>query len=529
MLLGATPETSCDQFSESQASKVFSIEERPVSTLARRRKSETKRLETRAEKVMKQYKERKEEEARQERERDHWREHGADFSLPGQPRQPRESLSSSSVSSASEEEEGMPLGVAGGATQPAAGFGGSRVPGCSPMRPIEQFEDHVDYFYGRNPYINELERKKKHLIEKRTTAGESWSFTALTPSARPEAGGDGQDIESGRSGAGRNNPDGDSSDGDDGMDLLRYSVQLDRRSAPFHQKYSSYLNRHNRKNPDGLSGPLGNYISRGALRRAVAPERPTENHWGPYWCRPQRVGNMQGTAFAVTSGFEHNLVVGSDGRVFTWGNGASGQLGHDPNQLGNFPQRAQLRPVHSLSGYEATMQPIMQAAAGGYHNMALNMAGEVYTWGIATDGRLGYGETAIKRLGVGEGGKDMCYPSAGIVPYFLTSKLRVSQVACGHSHSLAIAEGELFTWGDNSGGKLGLGDFRPRAEPCRVHPEEFGYGTVLQVAGGVWHSIALVSTEEDDAAAAAMDSYDAYAEGFVRTEVSASLVSFGSW
>lgn len=48
-------------------------------------------------------------------------------------------------------------------------------------------------------------------------------------------------------------------------------------------------------------------------------------------------------------------------------------------------------------------------------------------------------------------------------------KRRFQQISCGSEHSFALSEeGELFSWGLNFKGQLGLGDFDNRYEPTLV-------------------------------------------------------------
>ncbi|XP_072611053.1 probable E3 ubiquitin-protein ligase HERC6 isoform X4 [Vulpes vulpes] len=69
--------------------------------------------------------------------------------------------------------------------------------------------------------------------------------------------------------------------------------------------------------------------------------------------------------------------------------------------------------------------------------------------------------------------------------------IKIKQVSCGHYHSLALSEGgQVFSWGSNSDGQLGLGrEFPSQASPQRVRSLD---GIPLaQVAAGGAHSFAL--------------------------------------
>ena len=50
--------------------------------------------------------------------------------------------------------------------------------------------------------------------------------------------------------------------------------------------------------------------------------------------------------------------------------------------------------------------------------------------------------------------------------------MQFDQVTCGSEHSFALTTGgELYSWGLNFKGQLGVGDFENRAEP--VHVDSF--------------------------------------------------------
>ncbi|MEQ2213078.1 putative E3 ubiquitin-protein ligase herc3, partial [Xenoophorus captivus] len=67
----------------------------------------------------------------------------------------------------------------------------------------------------------------------------------------------------------------------------------------------------------------------------------------------------------------------------------------------------------------------------------------------------------------------------------------VSQVMCGNQHCIALSrDGQLFTWGQNTNGQLGLG----KGEPSKLspHPLKSLAGIPLaQITAGGDHSFAL--------------------------------------
>ena len=48
-------------------------------------------------------------------------------------------------------------------------------------------------------------------------------------------------------------------------------------------------------------------------------------------------------------------------------------------------------------------------------------------------------------------------------------QLQFDQIACGSEHSMALSsDGELYSWGLNFKGQLGVGDFENRPQPLLV-------------------------------------------------------------
>ncbi|CBJ27252.1 conserved unknown protein [Ectocarpus siliculosus] len=75
----------------------------------------------------------------------------------------------------------------------------------------------------------------------------------------------------------------------------------------------------------------------------------------------------------------------------------------------------------------------------------------------------------------------------------LAHKPNVTDVACGQEHTLALLEtGQVFSWGNGSNGRLGLGDTRDRSSAC--HIEALQGIEIEAVFCGVSHSLAVCST-----------------------------------
>ena len=86
----------------------------------------------------------------------------------------------------------------------------------------------------------------------------------------------------------------------------------------------------------------------------------------------------------VDAGGAHTVALSKEGHVFTWGYGGDGQLGHQDRESLLLPRQVQLG---WLSGDKVSF-----VAAGGFHTIALSAGGRLYSWGDGSWGQLGHGD-----------------------------------------------------------------------------------------------------------------------------------------
>ncbi|KAI5616863.1 putative E3 ubiquitin-protein ligase HERC4 [Silurus asotus] len=162
----------------------------------------------------------------------------------------------------------------------------------------------------------------------------------------------------------------------------------------------------------------------------------------------------------VACGNSHSVVLANDGQLFTWGQNSSGQLGLGKDK----PSFSSPKPLKSLSGI-----PLAQISAGGDHSFALSLSGAVFSWGRNSAGQLGVGDTD----GTGNVLKTHLY--------------RYLNSYCG-----CKMEGLLFTFGSGRCGQLGHNSHRDELRPRVV--AEFWGSKVSQIACGRHHTLALVES-----------------------------------
>ncbi|GLD96139.1 hypothetical protein PINS_up004817 [Pythium insidiosum] len=144
----------------------------------------------------------------------------------------------------------------------------------------------------------------------------------------------------------------------------------------------------------------------------------------------------------LACGLYHTLAVRGR-RVYAWGNGDDGRLGH-----GNLETYLEPTPIAALVDVS-----IASVVCGGSHSGALATNGEVYSWGNGHYGQLGLGSTKNRRL-----------PAK----VRLLANKQVVQLSFGEWHSMALCEdGTLYAWGFGEEGRLGLPD-DPKQKTARL-------------------------------------------------------------
>ncbi|XP_015916558.2 uncharacterized protein [Parasteatoda tepidariorum] len=96
---------------------------------------------------------------------------------------------------------------------------------------------------------------------------------------------------------------------------------------------------------------------------------------------------LQVNVLSVSCGALHTLAL-TDYGLFSWGSSRFGQLG-----VGEVQQSVQPLIIESLLA-----EKIQQVCCGQYHSMALTCSGRVYTWGWGVHGQLGHGNAEDQNI-----------------------------------------------------------------------------------------------------------------------------------
>lgn len=178
---------------------------------------------------------------------------------------------------------------------------------------------------------------------------------------------------------------------------------------------------------------------------------------------------------SIVGGNEVLAVVMKDGAVLTCGLNKSGQCGN-----GTFEERVILAtPVRALTGIVIAM---IAAANGCEHMLAVATDGAVYAWGYNDRGQLGLGSTISKSH----------------TPRMIESlreKYQIATAAVSYHHSAVVSSaGELLTFGMNDCGQLGLDNAQHQHTPQLV--DALASQVVVKVACGLYHTVAVTASGE---------------------------------
>ncbi|KAJ6315365.1 hypothetical protein OIU78_018787 [Salix suchowensis] len=201
---------------------------------------------------------------------------------------------------------------------------------------------------------------------------------------------------------------------------------------------------------------------------------------------------------SISCGPWHTAVVSSAGQLFTFGDGTFGVLGHGDRKSISLPREVEslkgLRTVQAACGVWHTAA-VVEVMVGNLSSSNCS-SGKLYTWGDGDKGRLGHGDKEAKlvptcvavlvepnfcqvacghSLTIARTTSGHVYTmgspvygqlgnpqSDGKLPTRVEGKLSkcsVEEIACGAYHvAVLTSKTEVYTWGKGANGRLGHGD-----------------------------------------------------------------------
>jgi alpha-tubulin suppressor-like RCC1 family protein len=179
------------------------------------------------------------------------------------------------------------------------------------------------------------------------------------------------------------------------------------------------------------------------------------------------------------NGYYFSGAITSDGRVFTWGQGYSGQLGSGSNADAYFPQ--EITNNFGLMPEETVVKLML----GSSHAIAITSLERVFSWGYNQYGQLGDGTTINKNLPI------EITPNIGLV----TGETIIDLETFHNNTGVVTSLGRILMWGENNYVQIGDGTYIARSNPtdisakCNLSPEEI----INDLSIGIGHTGALTS------------------------------------
>lgn len=179
----------------------------------------------------------------------------------------------------------------------------------------------------------------------------------------------------------------------------------------------------------------------------------------------------------ISAGDRHTLALDEVGNVWSWGWNNSGQLGNgkgDNDEL-------ETSPIKVLSDFGGSK--IIKISAGGYHSLALDELGRVWAWGNNSYGQLGngkIGKSEVEKLPIN-------------ISDNFKSGIKIVDIYAGQNNSFAYNLGQLWGWGDNSNGQLGIGDTQNKSIPTIItgEPDEYDDVKLVKLSSSSTHTIVI--------------------------------------
>jgi len=161
-----------------------------------------------------------------------------------------------------------------------------------------------------------------------------------------------------------------------------------------------------------------------------------------------------GGVVAISLGMRHIMALTASGEVYTWGSNDCGDLGHSATTCDQ-----QGYPYTDTPTRVPELTDVVAISAGSGATAAITAEGELFTWGYNEFGNLGYPSTDYNAFEI----------PISRTPTKVPGLTGVTMVAMQHEFSVAVTVGgEVYTWGNNYNGQLGLGDTLPRSTPTKV-------------------------------------------------------------
>ena len=171
----------------------------------------------------------------------------------------------------------------------------------------------------------------------------------------------------------------------------------------------------------------------------------------------------------VSLGSRHSCAVDGNDELLCWGYSEQYQNGYNNNQY-QYPYK------FWQGSSEIHFTPLAVISAGENYNCAIKYDSTIWCWGQNNYGQIGHGSSS-----------SYSYPTMVDLPPGISAK----SISAGGYHACIISQnGDLYCWGWNSNGQLGLGNTTDSYTPTKV--QITGGRSVLAVSAGYAHTCVIL-------------------------------------
>ena len=145
---------------------------------------------------------------------------------------------------------------------------------------------------------------------------------------------------------------------------------------------------------------------------------------------------------SATSSYGFSMALDSEGRLYSWGDGDFGKLGHGDRSQQLVPKLMNFLLPYTITNFHT----------GPKHGAAVTSEGKLYVWGEGDDGRIGNGSSSTQETPTLIALEDVC------------------DVSCGSDFTIALTNNgrQVWSWGCNSYGQLGVGNDENASVPKSI-------------------------------------------------------------
>jgi uncharacterized repeat protein (TIGR02543 family) len=182
---------------------------------------------------------------------------------------------------------------------------------------------------------------------------------------------------------------------------------------------------------------------------------------------------------SLSFGGNHSSAISNFGRVFMWGMGRYGQIGHGFNN----ESRSMIDITENFNLFGG--DKIISISLNTFSSSAISSTGRVFMWGSNWAGQLGDGSLIDKNL-----------PVEITSNFNLENEDKITSISLGYMHSSVLSSnGRIFIWGANNKGQLGDGTNTNKTIPIEI-TLEFNLGETEKITTLAMNYFSSVITSE---------------------------------